>query len=189
MSIGLQPLPIGVQSFELLRRQGNLYVDKTVRLMQLVGDNMRVFLSRPRRFGKSLTLSTLDAMFRGKAELFRGLAVEDWVAEQAKHPCPVLRLDMSTMDVRDVPHFERNLVQTLAWRAEEEGFQLSSDMPGMALQELVRALYRTGGPVVVLIDEYDKPILDNIGNVEMAEGFRKYLRDPYLNLKDYDEIL
>ena len=189
MSIGLQPLPIGVQSFELLRRQGNLYVDKTARLMQLVGDNMRVFLSRPRRFGKSLTLSTLDAMFSGKAELFRGLAAEDWVAEQAKHPCPVLRLDMSTMDVRDVPHFERNLVQTLAWRAEEEGFQLSSDMPGMALQELVRALYRTGGPVVVLIDEYDKPILDKIGDLEAAEAMRMALRSFYTVIKGCDEYL
>ena len=113
----LLDLPVGIQSFELLRNLGKLYVDKTPRLMKLIKESTRVFLSRPRRFGKSLTLSTLDAMFSGKVELFHGLAAEAWAAEQAKHPCPVLRLDMSAMDVRDVPHFEDNLVQALVWRA------------------------------------------------------------------------
>ncbi len=115
----LLDLPVGIQSFELLRNLGKLYVDKTPRLMKLIKESTRVFLSRPRRFGKSLTLSTLDAMFSGKVELFHGLAAEVWAAEQAKHPCPVLRLDMSAMDVRDVPHFEDNLVQALVWRAED----------------------------------------------------------------------
>ena len=78
----LQPLPIGVQSFEVLRRDGLVYVDKTARLQELILNVRRCFLSRPRRFGKSLTLSTLDAMFRGKTELFKGLAAEAWVAEQ-----------------------------------------------------------------------------------------------------------
>ena len=86
MSEGLQTLPIGVQSFEMLRRDGLLYVDKTHRLQEIVLSGRRYFLSRPRRFGKSLTLSTLDAMFRGKVELFKGLAAEGWVAEQAKRP-------------------------------------------------------------------------------------------------------
>ena len=113
----LQSLPIGTYHFEKLRRMDCVYVDKTERLVELVESGAWYFLSRPRRFGKSLTLSTLDAMFRGKAELFRGLAAEGWVAEQAKHPCPVLRLDMSAVDARDVPHFENNLVQALVWRA------------------------------------------------------------------------
>ena len=87
MSKELQTLPIGIQSFEMLRKRGHLYVDKTARLMELVNSD-RYFLSRPRRFGKSLTLSTLDAMFQGKAELFKGLAAEGWVTEQARRPAP-----------------------------------------------------------------------------------------------------
>ena len=192
MSTGLQPLPIGVQSFELLRRQGNLYVDKTARLMRLVGDNMRVFLSRPRRFGKSLTLSTLDAMFSGKVELFSGLAAEDWVAEQAKHPCPVLRLDMSTMDMRDFACFEKNLVAELTDCSRKHGITLiRSDVnePGGALKGVIEGLYDRGGPVVVLIDEYDKPILDKIGDLEAAEAMRTALRSFYTVIKGCDEYL
>ena len=88
MNAGLLSLPIGIQSFEPLRRDGLLYVDKTARLQELVTDVRRCFLSRPRRFGKSLTLSTLEAMFSGKTELFKGLAAEAWVANQARHPLP-----------------------------------------------------------------------------------------------------
>ena len=95
MSKELQTLPIGIQSFEMLRRDGLLYVDKTHRLQEIILSGKRYFLSRPRRFGKSLTLSTLDAMFQGKAELFKGLAAEGWVAEQARQPCPVLSLSMA----------------------------------------------------------------------------------------------
>ena len=86
MSEELQTLPIGTYHFEKLRRMNCLYVDKSARLMELVEAGAWYFLSRPRRFGKSLTLSTLDAMFRGKVELFKGLAAEGWVAEQAKRP-------------------------------------------------------------------------------------------------------
>ena len=92
MSENLQTLPIGTFNFEKLRRMGNLYVDKTARLVELADAGAWYILSRPRRFGKSLTLSTLDAMFSGKTELFQGLAAEAWVTEQAKHPAPVLRL-------------------------------------------------------------------------------------------------
>ena len=188
MSKELQTLPIGIQSFEMLRKRGHLYVDKTARLMELVSSD-RCFLSRPRRFGKSLTLSTLDAMFRGKVELFKGLAAEGWVAEQAKRPAPVLRLDMSMMNVRDVVQFEESLNSTLTWRAEDAGEGLSSKQPSDRFQELIRALYKQGGPVVVLIDEYDKPILDKIGNLEAAEAMREALRGFYTVLKGCDEYL
>ena len=114
-------LPIGTYHFEKLRRMDCVYVDKTARLTELVEAGAWYFLSRPRRFGKSLTLSTLDAMFGGRAELFAGLAAEAWVKEQAKHPCPVLRLDMSMMDVRDVPKFEASLMADLARRGEYVG--------------------------------------------------------------------
>ena len=188
MSEKLQTLPIGIQSFEMLRKRGHLYVDKTARLMELVSSD-RYFLSRPRRFGKSLTLSTLDAMFQGKADLFKGLAAEGWVAEQAKRPAPVLRLDMSMMNVRDVAHFEGSLNSALTWRAEDAGVTLSSKQPSDKFQKLIRTFYKQGGPVVVLIDEYDKPILDKIGNLEAAEAMREALRGFYTVLKGCDEYI
>ena len=189
MSEKLQTLPIGTFNFEKLRRMGNLYVDKTARLVELADAGAWYFLSRPRRFGKSLTLSTLDAMFSGKTELFRGLAAEAWVTEQAKHPCPVLRLDMSTMDVRDVPKFEASLMANLARRGEYAGVQVKSTLPGVALQDIIIGLHKAGGPVVVLIDEYDKPILDKIGDLEGAEAMRMALRSFYTVIKACDEYL
>ena len=98
-------------------------------------------------------------------EFFAGLAAEAWVTEQAKHPCPVLRLDMSMMDVRDVPKFEASLMADLARRGEYAGVQVRSTLPGGALQDVIIGLHKAGGPVVVLIDEYDKPILDKIGDM------------------------
>ena len=188
MSEELQTLPIGIQSFEMLRKRGHLYVDKTAQLMELVNSD-RCFLSRPRRFGKSLTLSTLDAMFQGKAELFKGLAAEGWVAEQAKRPAPVLRLDMSTMDTRGVSEFETSLIRELTRRAERAGVHIESVLPGGVFQDLLTGLYDQGGPVVVLIDEYDKPILDKIGDFEAAEAMREALRGFYTVLKDYDKYI
>ena len=189
MSEKLQTLPIGTFNFEKLRRMGNLYVDKTARLVELADAGAWYFLSRPRRFGKSLTLSTLDAMFSGKTELFQGLAAEAWVTEQAKHPAPVLRLDMSTMDVRDVPKFEASLMANLARRGEYAGVQVKSTLPGVALQDIIIGLHKAGGPVVVLIDEYDKPILDKIGDLEGAEAMRMALRSFYTVIKACDEYL
>ena len=185
----LKALPIGTYNFEKLRRMNCVYVDKTARLVDLVEAGAWYFLSRPRRFGKSLTLSTLDALFSGKAELFRDLAAEAWAAEQAKHPAPVLRLDMSTMDVRDVPKFEASLIAELTRRGERAGVQVKSTLPSSALQDIIIGLHKAGGPVVVLIDEYDKPILDKIGNLEAAEAMREALRTLYTVLKGCDEYL
>ena len=93
----MQKLPIGIQSFIDIRTENYLYVDKTKQILNLIENGKCYFLSRPRRFGKSLTISTLEAMFKGKAELFKGLYAEDWVKEQSKHPSPVIKLDMSVL--------------------------------------------------------------------------------------------
>ncbi len=90
----MQKLPTSVQDFGKIRTQNYLYVDKTEKLLQMVENGESYFLSRPRRFGKSLTLLTLEAMFQGKVELFKGLYAEKWVKEQAKHPNPVIKLDI-----------------------------------------------------------------------------------------------
>nr|WP_314719103.1 AAA family ATPase [uncultured Fretibacterium sp.] len=192
MSEELQTLPIGIQSFEMLRKRGHLYVDKTARLMELVSSD-RHFLSRPRRFGKSLTLSTLDAMFQGKAELFKDLAAEGWVAEQARHPCPVLSLSMARgRSVEGVRGFDISLYNDLMVLGRKQGLpMLRKDTEGAlgAFKDVLEGLYDQGGPVVVLIDEYDKPILDRIGDLEAAEAMREALRGFYTVLKDYDSHL
>ena len=192
MSEKLQTLPIGIQSFEMLRKRGHLYVDKTARLMELISSD-RHFLSRPRRFGKSLTLSTLDAMFRGKVELFKGLAAEGWVAEQARHPCPVLCLSMARgRSMEGVRGFDISLYNDLMVLGRKQGLpMLRKDTEGAlgAFKDVLEGLYDRGGPVVVLIDEYDKPILDKIGDLEAAEAMREALRGFYTVLKGCDEYL
>ena len=187
----LRELPIGVQDFVAIRRDNLLYVDKTARLQELVSNGRRYFLSRPRRFGKSLTLSTLDAMFSGRAELFDGLAAEEWVKEQAKHPSPVLRLDMSGLDSPSSSAELRSaLIEELDDFAEEHGLTLRTEEScGRTLKNVIRELYKSDGPVVVLVDEYDKPILDNIGNLERANAAREVLRSFYTTLKSCDEYL
>ena len=149
----------------------------------------RFFLARPRRFGKSLTLSTLEAMFSGKVELFRGLAAEAWVEAQAARPSPVLWLDMSAMSTTDTAQFELSLGEALARLARGAELNLISQSLGGKLQDVIIGLYEAGGPVVALIDEYDKPILDHIGDVEKAEAMRSVLRSFYTVLKSCDRYL
>ena len=93
----MQDLPIGIQTFEDIRNEDFVYVDKTKHLFNLVRKKGVYFLSRPRRFGKSLTLSTLESMFKGQADLFKGLYAEEWVKEKAKNPSPVISLDMGNL--------------------------------------------------------------------------------------------
>ena len=118
MNRNLPPLPVGEQNFANLRHDGSLYIDKTALLQKLIEEGRWYFLSRPRRFGKSLTLSTLEAMFQGKKELFQGLAAEAWVEKQAKHPSPVLHLDLSAWPAADpastLPDWLINELQTFA---------------------------------------------------------------------------
>lgn len=187
----LQSLPIGVQDFVKLREKGRIYVDKTERLQEMIESGDWYFLSRPRRFGKSLTLSTLDAMFSGRTELFKGLAAEAWVAEQAEmeNPSPVLRFDMSVMNSKDVVGFEKTLVETLQREARRFKLALPSETIEGMTQDLLGNLFEKYGRVVVLIDEYDKPMLDNIGNLELAEAMRQALRSFYTTLKGCDQYL
>ncbi len=187
----LQELPIGVQDFVAMRQDNLLYVDKTARLQELVTNGRRYFLSRPRRFGKSLTLSTLDAMFSGKVELFKGLVAEKWVSEQAKHPAPVLRLDMSGWDnPSSSAELNDALISELEDFAEEHKLTMKREkVCGKMLKSVIKALHQSNGPVVVLIDEYDKPMLDNIGNLELANAMRLVLKSFYTVLKSCDEYL
>ena len=149
----MKELPIGLQDFETLRRENMLYVDKTERLLELVMKGRRYFLSRPRRFGKSLTLSTLEAMFMGQAELFKGLSAERWVSEQAKNPFPVVKFDMSSLGSYSTDEeLNNSIIRRLEDIAEDNELHLRTERTsGEMLHQIIRALYKKGGQVVILM--------------------------------------
>ena len=124
----MQDLPIGIQNFEDIRKEDFVYVDKTKPLLNLVRKKGCYFLSRPRRFGKSLTVSTLEAMFQGKAELFKGLYAEEWVKEQSKHPNPVIKLDMGDLgNYENTEEFKYALIYLVKKIANDYKLNISYD--------------------------------------------------------------
>ena len=184
----LTKLPIGIQDFVKLREGGYLYVDKTKYLVDLIDSGAVYFLSRPRRFGKSLTISTLDALFSGKKELFEGLYAEVFLNRPEFQPCPVVRLDMSqTTTDQDVDALRASMLLQVQQNAARYGLEISETSPGSALNQLLHDLAKKQGRVAVLIDEYDKPILDSLQDLEKAEVFRASLRNFYTQIKASDE--
>ena len=187
----MQKLPIGIQSFKDIRTENYLYVDKTKHILNLIENGKCYFLSRPRRFGKSLTISTLEAMFKGQVELFKGLYAEDWVKEKAKHPAGVIRVDMGHLTVyNNKEELDDSLVFYLSRFIKKNKLDISLDNKnaGKLFLDIISELYEKFGSVVVLIDEYDKPMTDYIDNLEKANEMREYLRSFYILLKGCDEI-
>ena len=181
-------LPIGIQSFRDLRQKGFKYVDKTDLLYDIVNRGKYYFLSRPRRFGKSLFLSTLEAYFLGQRELFRGLAIENLEKDWIQYP--VMHLDLNAQNYDSVDALNYVLAEFL--RREEAKYGLSSDSTyyGPRFSALIQKAYETTGrQVVILVDEYDKPILQAIGNDELQDGFRAVLKSFYAALKSCDEYI
>ncbi len=185
----MQSLPIGVQDFVQLRQDNLLYVDKTSKLLELINSGRRYFLSRPRRFGKSLTLSTLNAMFCGRKDLFIGLTAEQWVNEKSENPSPVLRFDMSTIAATTSEDIKLSLQEMIYRLAEDFNLNIRSQTLGGIFIDLIRKLQKQQGQVVILIDEYDKPILDNLLDFHKADEMREVLRSFYTVLKSCDEYL
>lgn len=185
----MQELPAGVQHFPMIRKDNLLYVDKTGQLLSLIRQGRRFFLSRPRRFGKSLTISTLAAMFSAQQELFRGLAAETWVKQESSHP--VILLDLSALSSCSTPlELESALVIYLQKQARLHKISLhAAPKADLMLSDLLNAAFQKSGPLVLLIDEYDKPILDNIDNAERAQALRNVLRSFYSVLKSHDDQL
>ncbi|MBR4195611.1 MAG: AAA family ATPase [Synergistaceae bacterium] len=184
----MKKLPIGVQDFVKIREQNYLYVDKTGKLLELIEQGERYFLSRPRRFGKSLMLSTLDAMFRGRKEYFKGLAAEEWVTRQSENPSPVLRFDISSLKLTDSVTIEQALSEMIERTARKNKVKLHSQSMTGKLIDLIEEI-SSQGQVVVLVDEYDKPILDNLSDIRKAHEMREVLRSFYTVLKSCDEYL
>jgi hypothetical protein len=186
---GLPKLPIGLQTFEEIIRERYLYVDKTQYLIDLIDEGKAYFLSRPRRFGKSLTISTLDAIFSGKKRLFKGLAAEKFFESPKYRTRPVIKLDISQVTTDEGVDVARNSLARIAREAAEPfGVETSDDMtPGDVLRTLIRKCAAKHGPAVILIDEYDKPILDFMHSPEDADAMRSVLRNFYIQIKSADE--
>ncbi len=181
-------LPLGLQTFAEVRESGCVYVDKTPLAIKLANEAKLYFLSRPRRFGKSLFLDMLRNLFEGKRELFQGLYAEyNWEWE-IKYP--VIKVDMSG-DSGNVSDLRFALEDNLRYAASCLGVELSdTGGPAALLQQLLRRAHaQHGRKVVLLIDEYDKPMIDNIGNLELALQMRDELRGFYSVIKAADEHL
>ena len=176
--------PIGIQNFEDLRRNGYVYVDKTPLIHRLAVTGKYYFLSRPRRFGKSLLVSTMEAYFKGKKELFEGLAMERLEKEWAEYP--VLHLDFNGKAYNDHQSLIDNLDYHLSLWEKEYGRGTASDIETRFKQVIDSACGKTGRQVVILIDEYDKPIVDNFGNTELIDSYKKSLQGFYSVLKAKD---
>lgn len=180
--------PIGIQNFEKIRREGYAYVDKTSLMYKMVTEGSYYFLSRPRRFGKSLLLSTIESYFSGQCDLFKGLAIEGLEAEWTKYP--ILHLDLNTREYKDSQSLRAELNRHLeAWEKLYGDKYKERDPEERFLQVIRLAFEKTGQQVVILVDEYDKPMLQAIGNEELQAEYRNTLKAFYGALKSCDRYI
>ena len=178
-------LPIGLQTFRELREENCYYVDKTGFIARLLDGGKHYFLSRPRRFGKSLFLDTLKELFEGSEPLFAGLHIHDRWDWSVRHP--VVRLDFGAGHFGEPGYVHANAMAQLADAAEEAGVAVRYDTAPERFRDLLRALHaRMGRRVAVLVDEYDKPILDALDAPDVARANRNYLRGLYSTIKSSD---
>lgn len=181
--------PVGIQTFSEIRKRNCIYVDKTRYVYEVANDLKYVFLSRPRRFGKSLLVSTFDSYFRGKKELFKGLDIE--ALEQDWTEYPVLHFDLSDIKLGTTEQFEININATLSSMEESYGVTTSTDRDiSTRFRLLVENIYKkTGKQVVVLIDEYDSPLLTVLHDPERLDAIRTALQSFFSPLKKLDPYL
>ena len=177
--------PIGIQHFQELRTDGWVYVDKTAHVYNLVNEGKYYFLSRPRRFGKSMLLSTLEAYFQGRKELFKGLDIERLETEWTEHA--VLHFDLNAKPFKILQDLYDLLNEQLTIYEQQYGSVPVDKSPEGRLRQLIRAAKKkTQRGVVVLVDEYDKPLLQNIANIELQDEMRSALKAFYGTLKSAD---
>ena len=180
--------PIGIQNFEDLRRNGYKNVDKTNFVYKLADEGKYYFLSRPRRFGKSLFLSTLEAYFQGKKELFEGLAIYDLETEWKKYP--IFHIDLNTANFREKDSLYNVLNDYLTGWEDKYGARDSEvTLPLRFKGVIARAAEKEGRGVVILIDEYDKPILQTLQTPELQAEHRAQLKAFYSVLKTQDRYI
>ena len=178
-------LPIGIQTFAHIREENYYYVDKTAFAVQLAEEGKAYFLSRPRRFGKSLLLDTIAELFEGNAALFSGLHAEahwDWSARS-----PVVRISFGAGVLHSREALDTKIEETLQYLQQRWGVACAQRSISGRFAELLQQIHtQTGQRVVVLVDEYDKPILDNITDSDTARQMRDGLRNLYSVIKDAD---
>ena len=178
-------LPIGIQTFRKIREENCYYVDKTAYIQRLIDEGTHYFLSRPRRFGKSLFLDTLKELFEGNEPLFEGLHIHDRWDWSVRYP--VVRLDFGSGNFKEPGYVQANVMTQLHTIAEDAGIAPRYDTAPECFGDLIRALHRQGEQrVVVLVDEYDKPILDALEVPEVARANRDFLRGLYSTIKSND---
>lgn len=174
--------PLGIQTFSEIRRRDMLYVDKTEYVYRMASSGKFFFLSRPRRFGKSLLVSTFQSYFEGRKELFKGLAIEKLEHEWTEYP--VLHFDMSGGKHLDKEQLNRYLLSVLTENENRFGIKADAIDPNIRLMNLIKSLYQqTGKQVVVLIDEYDAPLLDVAHQDDNLIELRYIMRNFYSPLK------
>ena len=180
--------PIGIQDFEKLRTDGYVYVDKTALIYKLATTGSYYFLSRPRRFGKSLLISTMEAYFRGKRELFKGLAIEHLEKDWKEYP--ILHIDLNSRRYENAESLRSELNKYLEIWERRYG----DEFKDRALEErffqiIAKAYEKTGQRVVILVDEYDKPMLQAIGDEALQDEYRNTLKAFYSVLKTQDRYI
>ena len=181
--------PVGIQTFEKIREKDYLYIDKTQYIVDFREKQMSyVFLSRPRRFGKSLFASTLQAYFEGRKELFEGLAIANYEKDWVKHP--VFHFDLSGAKHMDVEQLERYLADMLEEQETIWGYKTHQVDANLRLKDLVKKAYeQTGEKVVIIIDEYDAPLLDVVHEKDNLSHLRLIMQNFYSPLKKLDPYL
>ncbi|MDE6792866.1 MAG: ATP-binding protein [Muribaculaceae bacterium] len=182
--------PVGIQTFSEIREEGYFYVDKTASVYKLVKSNKYVFLSRPRRFGKSLLVSTLQSYFEGKKTLFEGLAIYDLEKEWKSYP--VLRFDLSGASYSGVETIRDKLIEYISFYEKKYGLSekdRSLDLGIRFFSLITGVATSTGKQVVVLVDEYDKPLIDSLHDAELNSVLKNELRGFYGVLKQSDEYI
>lgn len=184
----MKKLPIGIYNFEEIMTEGYYYVDKSSYVHQLASAGKYYFLSRPRRFGKSLFLDTLKCAFEGRKELFKGLYLDDkWDFEKTY---PVLKFSLGRGRVTSLEELDSRLLSLLNEQAKRLGMECRSGLIADRFSELIQGLHeKYNCKVVILIDEYDKPILDNLEDMPKAEEMRDGLKNFYSVIKDSDAYI
>jgi len=179
-------LPIGIQNFKEIIETNCVYVDKTGFVKQLIDHGKHFFLSRPRRFGKSLFLKTLEEVFKGKRDLFKGLEIDRSDYQWEEHP--VIHFDFSKIPHQTTEKLEAGLKEAIESIALKEKISTSGQSFQTMFERLIQKLAEKNR-VVILVDEYDKPIINNLKNQEIAEGSRDLLRDVFTLFKSLDQYI
>jgi hypothetical protein len=185
-------LPIGIQTFEKLRTGGYVYIDKTQYLVKMIETGNIYFLARPRRFGKSLTVSTFEAIFSGKKELFKGLYAEAFLDKEKFQPHPVIWLDMCKVTTDEgIGKIRESIADQVRNAAEDLDVSLSDNKsPSSLFDELIKKTKRKYNQnVVILLDEYDSPYTDFVTDIKMANKVRDILRNVYVQIKANDAYI